>query len=206
MARVETRRLVVQDASVRNLLQAASADSGDRYEKALGGCIARRAIPILDMIGEETGIPVAQVSVLKTRGPRSSQSLAVFQWQRGHRHGPDKRWPDATIEIVGARGVINAVYALEISLQTDITRVGGSPRCRMSMGKASQLAMTAAVFAAKPAYAGAEIRYWYLCPWEPISGVAKRRSGAPAEHERDRQGRALLVRRGARRLIHRETL
>ena len=88
MARVQTRRLVVQDASVRNLLQAASADSGDSYEKALGGCIARRAIPILDMIGEETGIPVAQVSVLKTRGPRSSQFLAVFQWQRGHRHGP----------------------------------------------------------------------------------------------------------------------
>ena len=74
MARVETRRLVVQDASVRNLLQAASALSGDSYEKALGGCIARRAIPILDMIGEETGIPVAQVSVLKTRGPRSTWS------------------------------------------------------------------------------------------------------------------------------------
>ena len=168
MARVETRRLVVQDASVRNLLPAAAADSGDRYEKTLGGCIARREIPILDMIGEETGIPVARVSLLKTHGSRSSQSLAVFQWQRGHRLGAEKRWPDATIEFVGARGVINAVYALEISLQTDITRIGGSPRCRMSMGKASQLAVTAALLAGKPAYAKAEIRYWYLCPWEPI--------------------------------------
>ena len=42
MARVETRRLVAEDANVRNLLESAAADSGDRYEKTLGGCIARR--------------------------------------------------------------------------------------------------------------------------------------------------------------------
>ncbi len=167
MANVETRRLAVQDAGVRKELQEASEVSGKTYELTLGGSIARRGIPILKMIEDETGIPVVGTTVERTRGPRSSQSQAWFQWQRGHRQG-EIRWPDATIEFIGARDVISAVYALEISLQTDVTKIGSSRSCSMSMAKASQIALTAAVLASKPAYRSAVIRYWYLCPWEPI--------------------------------------
>jgi len=60
------------------------------------------------------------------------------------------------------------VYALEISLQTDITKNGENDTCRMSMDKASQLAWTASILASKPAYQSADIEYWYLCPWEPV--------------------------------------
>ena len=108
------------------------------------------------------------VSVDKTRGRKSSQSLAVLQWQRGHRLDRDKPRPDATIEFKGPGGVISCVHALEISLQTDFTKVGRSKLCQMSAGKAIQLPTTAWVLANKPAYAGADVRYWYLCPWEPL--------------------------------------
>jgi hypothetical protein len=167
MAKMETKRLAIQSASVRKELQEASQSSGKTYELALGECIAKRKIPVLEMIENETGIPVVGVSMDRTRGPKSSQSQAWFQWQRGHRRD-GTRWPDATIEFAGAGSVINRVYALEISLQTDVTQIGSSPGCSMSMAKASQIALTAAILASKPAYRSADICYWYLCPWEPI--------------------------------------
>jgi hypothetical protein len=167
MASLEVRTIEVQDAGVRSNLKQACEVSGKNYEQALGGCIARRKLPILEMIEKETGIPVIGVSMDRTRGPKSSQSHAWFQWQRGHRRD-GIRWPDATIEFVGAGGAINRVYALEISLQTDVTKIGRSRDCSMSMAKASQIALTAAVLAGKPAYRNAAIKYWYLCPWAPI--------------------------------------
>ena len=167
MAKVASKQIDVQDASVQRELKKASAVSGRAYELAVGGYITKRKIPVLEMIENETGIPVVGVSMDRTRGPKSSQSQAWFQWQRGHRKD-GTRWPDATIEFVGPGGVINQVYALEISLQTDVTKIGSSPRCSMSMAKASQIALTAAILASKPAYQSAHIRYWYLCPWKPL--------------------------------------
>jgi hypothetical protein len=163
----EIKRLTVQDAGVRKELEAASEVSGDRYEKILGGCISKRKIPVLEMIEDATGIPVVGTSLERTSGPKSSQSKAWFQWQRGHRDAGATRWPDATIEFVGAKGVIIRVYALEISLQADIGRVGLSPICEMSMAKASQLGLTATLLANKPKYQSAQIEYWYFCPWKP---------------------------------------
>jgi hypothetical protein len=167
VARVQTRLVRVDDANARQVLQKASNVSGESYEVALGGCITRRKIPILEMIETETGTPIVGVSMDRTKGPKSSQSRAWFQWQRGHRKD-GIRWPDATVEFVGAGGVINRVYALEISLQTDVTKIGDSPNCSMSMAKASQIAWTAGLLASKPAYQGAKIEYWYLCPRAPI--------------------------------------
>lgn len=173
MATVATRRIEVQDASARRDLKEAAGGSGKTYEQALGGCISRRLVPILEMIEEETGIPVVGVSMERTRGPHSSQSQAWFQWQRGHRRD-GIRWPDATIEFLGAGSIVNRVYALEISLQTDVTRIGASAACSMSMGKASQIALTAGILASKPAYRQACIEYWYLCPWEPTEETENR--------------------------------
>ena len=173
MATVATRRLQVQDASARRDLKEAAAGSGKTYEQALGGCISRRLVPILSMIEAETGIPVAGVSLERTRGPSSSQSRAWFQWQRGHRKD-GIRWPDATIEFLGAGSIVSQVYALEISLQTDVTKIGDSAACSMSMGKASQIALTAGILASKPAYAQASVHYWYLCPWEPTAETEDR--------------------------------
>jgi len=168
MARVETRRLEVLGEHVRQQLREAAATSGDAYEKTLGGAIAKRWVPIMEMIEAETAIPIATVSQDKTRRRRSSQARAVFQWQRGHRLRSEGRQPDATVEFKGSGGLVTCVYALEISLQTDVTRIGSTRACRMSMSKASQLPITATVLAGKPSYAGADIHYWYLCPWEPL--------------------------------------
>lgn len=167
MAKISTQTIHVADPAVRQDLKRAAADSGDLYEKILGGCISRREIPILQMIEDQTGIPVVGTSMDRTRGPRSSQSQAWFQWQRGHRHAGATRWPDATIEFKGAGNVITHVFALEISLQADIPRIGLSRMCEMSMQKASQIGLTAALLANKPAYKTADIQYWYLCPWQP---------------------------------------
>lgn len=167
MAKISTQTIHVADPAVRQDLKKAAGDSGDLYEKILGGCISRRVIPILEMIEDQTGIPVVGTSMDKTRGPRSSQSGAWFQWQRGHSRGPEKRRPEGTIEFKGPGGVITHVFALEISLQSDIPRIGSSRMCEMSMHKASQIGLTAALLANKPAYKTADIQYWYLCPWQP---------------------------------------
>jgi hypothetical protein len=167
MAKLQLQRIEVQDAGVRKELQGAATVSGKEYELALGSCITKRKIPVLALIEEKTGIPVVGVSMDRTRGSKSSQSQAWLQWQRGHRKD-GIRWPDATIEFVGPRGVINCVYVLEISLQTDVVKSGENDYCRMSREKASQLAWTASILASKPAYERADIEYWYLCPWRPI--------------------------------------
>ena len=172
MARIEIKLLEIQEAGVRKRLQQASKISGEQYELTLGGCISKRQIPVLEMIEAETGIPVVGASMERTRGRDSSQSQAWFQWQRGHRKD-GIRWPDATIEFVGSGGEINRVYALEISLQTDFTKIGDSLTCSMSMAKASQIAWTAAGPASKPTYRSADIRYWYFCPWEPTQDFAQ---------------------------------
>lgn len=160
----------VVDAGARALLRRAANGSGRDYELALGGCITRRRVPVLERIEAATGIPVVGVSLERTRGPRSSQSRAWFQWQRGHRKD-GVRWPDATIEFIGPGGHASSVYALEISLQTDFTKIGNGPACSMSMAKASQIALTAAVLASKPAYSRAAVHYWYLCPWRPTEAT-----------------------------------
>jgi hypothetical protein len=120
----------------------------------------------LEKIETETRIPVVGVSMDRTPGPKSSLSQAWFQWQRGH-HKDGIRWPDATIEFVGSGGIVNRLYALEISQQTDVTKIGDSRSCSMSMEKANQIAWTAAILASKPTYRS-DILYWYLCPSEPI--------------------------------------
>jgi hypothetical protein len=167
MATVQVTRMPVQDVALRETLARASNTGGRDYELAMGGAITKRQLPVLAMIEAQTGVPIVGVSMERTRGPRSSQSKAWFQWQRGHRTD-EIRWPDATIEFIGSGGVVSSIYALELSLQADFTRIGDSPRCRMSMGKASQIALTSAILASKPAYGNADIRYWYLCPWEPV--------------------------------------
>jgi len=158
--------VAVVDAGVRAKLRDAANHSGRDYELALGSCITKRTIPVLDRIEDATGVPVVGVSLERTRGPRSSQSRAWIQWQRGHRKD-GVRWPDVTIEFFGTGGLATYVYALEISLQDDFTKIGNTPVCSMSMAKASQIALTAAVLASKPAYRQAAVHYWYLCPWRP---------------------------------------
>jgi hypothetical protein len=170
MAQLIEDCMPVADAGLRAVLRRAALQGGREYELALGGSIARRSIPVLERIEQATGIAIAGVSLDRTRGPRSSQSRAWFQWQRGHRQ-EGLRWPDATIEFKGPGGVVSAVYALEISLQTDFTKIGSSPVCAMSMAKASQMALTAALLANKPAYRQAQVHYWYLCPWQPAAAT-----------------------------------
>jgi len=45
MAKLELRRIQVQDAGARKELEATSAVSGKEYELALGGSITKRKIP-----------------------------------------------------------------------------------------------------------------------------------------------------------------
>jgi hypothetical protein len=158
--------MAVDDPGLCTILRNAANSSGRDYELALGACIAQRKIPVLGRIEATMGIPVVGVSLDRTRGPRSSQSRAWFQWQRGHRTD-SLRWPDATIEFIGPGGQARAVYALEISLQNDFTRIGSTALCIMSMAKANQIAFTASILASKPAYRQAAVHYWYLCPWRP---------------------------------------
>lgn len=160
----------VVDPGLRAQLRQAAQRSGRDYELALGGSITRRRIPVLERIEAATGIPIVGVSLDRTRGPRSTQSRAWFQWQRGHRKD-GVRWPDATIEFIGPGGLASFVFALEISLQTDFTKIGDTPVCSMSMAKASQMALTATVLASKPAYRRAAVHYWYLCPWRPTEAT-----------------------------------
>lgn len=175
MATVTIQRLRIDDPGTRRALRQAASKSGIHYEQAVGGAIVRRKLPILGMIEDATGVPIRTTSMEKTRGPRSSQSWAVFQWQRGHVGQHDrreKRWPDATVEFLGPGGVFTEVYALEISLQTDLTLVGsGEPR-ELSAAKAQQLALTSALLAGK--YEKASIHYWYLSPWAPSEGFRDR--------------------------------
>jgi hypothetical protein len=166
MASFATDRVVVQGAAVRAKLKEAVHEGGTAYEQSLGGFIKDRKIPVLKTIEDRTGIPIVGVSLEKTRGPQSSQSVAWFQWKRGHREG-GIRWPEATIEFKGAKGVVSQVFVLEISLQTDLVPIGNSKSCRMKMEKASQLAWTSSILGSKPTYGSARVNYWYLCPWDP---------------------------------------
>ncbi len=166
MASFTREHMPITDAGTRALLARGMRDGGHEYELAMISCILKRKLPVLDRIEQATGTPVTGASVDRTRGKHSSQSGAVLQWQRGHRL-EGTRWPDATIEFKGPGGVISSVYALEFSLQNDFMRVGNSRLCRMSMAKASQLALTATILSNKPAYSQAAVHYWYLCPSEP---------------------------------------
>lgn len=167
MATVTRAYLQVQDAGAQRDLANAANGSGEEYERTLGGCIVRRHIPILEMVEDQEGIPIVGNSFERTRGKKSSQSQAWMQWKRGHRQGADIRWPEATIEFLGPGGVVRSVYALEITKQNDVTKIGESLICQMSMAKAGQIVMTPAVMANKPHYRSAAIKYWYLCPWDP---------------------------------------
>jgi hypothetical protein len=166
MATFNSERMAVDHDRARALLTRGLQGGGHDYELAMMTCIKDRRIPVLERIEATTGVPVVGTTLERTRGSRSSQSMAWIQWQRGHRK-EGTRWPDATLEFLGPRGVVSAVYALEFSLQSDFTRIGETRRCRMSMAKASQMALTTAILATKPAYAHAVVHYWYLCPWAP---------------------------------------
>jgi len=164
MATVNVIEFAVSDAVVRAELKRAANGSGIDYERTVSGEITRRRLPLLDMIENAMGTPI-ETTAGKSRGPQSAQYLARCQWQRGHRRGPDERRPEATIEFIIPGGKIGHVYFLEISLQTDLVRLGLSRDCRMSQSKASQLAGTAVLAAEK--YPAIPVDYWYLCPWWP---------------------------------------
>jgi hypothetical protein len=146
--------------------------SGAEYEGVLGGWIAKRKVPILDRIEERTGIPIGRNSVDKTRGPKSSQSSAVFQWHRGHRHENLLRVPEGTVEIVGPGGLITQAFIMEVSLQADMTRIGGSLDCQLKMAKTAQLVWSTSLLANK--YKTGNVEYLYLCPRPPTQETLDR--------------------------------
>jgi len=164
MAYVHLRELEITDAVVRAELKRA-VRTGEQFELTVTGQITRRTLPFLDMIEEITGTPI-ETTARKSR-KRSSQSLARCQWQRGHRTGSDSRRPEATIEFLVAGNQIDRVFVLEISLQTDLMKLGFSRDCRMSQGKASQIGVTTLMLAGK--YDPARVDYWYLSPWWPTT-------------------------------------
>jgi hypothetical protein len=172
VARFALDHIRVESAAVRRNLRNAAQTSGEEYEGALGGWIAKREIPILERIEERTGIPVTRTSLDKTRGPKSSQSMAIFQWHRGHRQANMLRIPEGTVEIVGIKGAITQAFIMEVSLQTDITPIGGSFGCQLKMEKTDQLVWSTSILAGK--YREAPVDYMYLCPREPSSDTIKR--------------------------------
>jgi hypothetical protein len=164
MAYVHFRELEITDAVVRAELKRA-VRTGEEFELTVTGQITRRTLPFLDMIEDITGTPIE--STARKSRERSAQSLARCQWQRGHRTGSDSRRPEATIEFLVAGNQIDRVFVLEISLQTDLMKLGFSRDCRMSQGKASQIGLTTLMLAGK--YAPARVDYWYLSPWWPTT-------------------------------------
>jgi hypothetical protein len=166
MATWETRRLQVQDPDAMKELREAFQGTGKDYELAMGGCISKRRIPLLQWIEAEAGAPVVGTSMDGTRGRQSAQCGAIFQWHRGHRQGQTRR-PEGTIEFLGPGGIIYRVDVIEISLQSDFPGYGDNVPHDMSRHKASQIANTTHVLARKPSYESAAIIYWYLCPSAP---------------------------------------
>jgi len=164
MAKVIVNEFKVSDAVVRAELKRAANGTGIDYERTVSGQITRRTLPLLDTIENAMGTPI-ETTVEKSRGKQSAQYKARCQWQRAHRRGWDERRPEATIEFIVPGGKVGHVYLLEISLQTDLVRLGLSRDCRLSQAKASQLAGTA--FLASEKYPGIPVDYWYLCPWWP---------------------------------------
>src|ERR1700727_2678196 len=146
MAYVQIRVLEVADPVVRGELRKASHTGAD-FERTVTGQITRRTLPILDMIEDVTGTDI-ETTERKSRR-RSSQSIARCQWQRGHRASLGSRRPESTIEFVASGNRISQVFVLEISLQTDLMRLGFSRDCRMSQGKASQIGVPTLMLAGK---------------------------------------------------------
>jgi hypothetical protein len=164
MAYVHLRELEITDAVVRAELKRA-VRTGEDFERAVTSQITRRTLPFLDMIEDITGTPI-ETTAQKSR-KRSSQSLARCQWQRGHRAGLGSRRPEATIEFLVAGNQIDRVFVLEVSLQTDLMKLGFSRDCRMSQEKANQIGVTTLMLAGK--YEPAQVDYWYLSPWWPTT-------------------------------------
>jgi hypothetical protein len=172
VAKFAAEPIPVRGAAVRTQLREAAQRSGVEYEGTLGGWIAKRKVPVLERIEDRTGIPVGMTSLDKTRGPKSSGSIAVFQWHRGHRYEGALRIPEGTVEIVGPKRVVTHAFIMEVSLQADMTQIGNSLNCRLKMEKVDQLVWTTSLLAGK--YREGLVEYLYLCPRPPAPETVER--------------------------------